>query len=189
MAVGTGLLLQEALDTFHSALVLDLGEGVEHGVHSTVVGEVQLRELVGALGLVKDVSLLGRSVVDDLLLPVREVAKRHIRSHAHLAAHVHHKRPHQALPGSHRPLLYRERVIWYQCGPVDGPDDAGAAAGPAGSAAVERQILGPRSEEANPAHGAHHLLLQSHGHRGLVVMAVGTAMACKAGEHQAKRIE
>ena len=188
-AVGTGILAQELLHAFHPLLVGDLREGVLHRIDGAVVGEVHFGEAVGLLVLVDDVALLGRAVVDDLLLLRGQVPEGDIRAHAHLAGDVLHQRPHQRAPGSHGAFVDGQRLVRHERGFVHGPDGAGAAAFLAGALAVEGQLLRPGGEEMRSADGTDQLLLGGHGEGGLEIMAVGAAVAGQAGEHQAQTVE
>ena len=90
MAVRAHILFQKLLDALHALLILDLGKGVFHGIDGVKVGKIQLPRLIGVFGVIKNVLFLRRAVVDDVLLPRRQVAKRHVRAHAHLPADVSH---------------------------------------------------------------------------------------------------
>ena len=67
MAVGTDLLFQEFLHPFHAFFILYLRQSILHGINRVVVGKIQLRRLVGALGFVNDMLLYRGAVKDDLL--------------------------------------------------------------------------------------------------------------------------
>ena len=183
------LLLEELFHPFHALLVLHLGPGVLHGVDGVVVGKVQLRHVVRVLGVVENVLLLRRAVVDDVLLPVRQVPEGHVGAHPHGPAHVGHQGPHEALPGGHRPLVNGEGVVRHQGGQVYRPHHAGAPTGPAGPLAVEGQLLRPRGIESGPAGGAGEGLPRRHRQGGGQVVPVGAAVAGQAGVHQAQGVE
>ena len=91
MTVRAHVLFQKLLDALHALLVLDLGKGIFHGIDGVKVGKVQLSRLIGVFGVVENVLLLRRAMVDDVLFPLRQVAKRHVRAHAHLPADVRHQ--------------------------------------------------------------------------------------------------
>ena len=69
-AVRADVLPEELFHPLHALFVLDLGEGIFHRVDRVEVGEVQLRGVIGVLGLVEDVLFHCRAVVDDLLFRV-----------------------------------------------------------------------------------------------------------------------
>ena len=188
-AIGAGILPQELLHAFHAFLVGDFGEGVLDAVNGAVVGEVHFGEAVGLLILIDDVPLLGRAVVDDLLLLRGQVPEGDVRAHAHLARDILHQGPHQRAPGGHGAFVDGQGFVGHQRGLVHGPDRAGAAALLAGALAVEGQFLGTGGIEMRPAHGADQFLLGGHGEAGLEVVAVGAAVAGQAGEHQAQAVE
>ena len=162
MAVRAHILFQKLLDALHALLILDLGKGVFHGIDGVKVGKVQLPRLIGVFGVIKNVLFLRRSVVDDVLLPRRQVAKRHVRAHAHLPADVRHQRPHEAVPRRHRALVNGERIIRHQRRHVHRADAARAAASGARPLRVEGQLLGARCVKVRAARRTGQLLSRGH---------------------------
>ena len=146
-AVGAGAFRQVFRHAAQALLVFRLGEGVFHGAHGIVVGEVEFGEVLALLRLVEDVLLLGRPVEDDVALGGCELAKRHVRAHAHSAAHLLHEVPHERAPYHHGALVDGLAFVGHERGAVHGARDAGSAAGGAGSFAVERERFGARAEE------------------------------------------
>ena len=181
---------QEAGHARQTLLVLRLCQRVLHGVDGVVVGEVEFGEVVALLRLVQDVLLFRRAVEDDVAFLGRQVAERHVKAHAHLAAHLLHEVPHQASPGKHRALVDGFALVGDQRGLVHAPHGAGAAAGGAGAAAVERKILRVGSEEGLSAGRACDRLLgrYRHGWRGEGA-AVRARVAAHAAEQQAQAVQ
>ena len=188
-AVGAGTGFQELLHPLHALLVLDLGQGIFHGVGGVEVGEIQLRQLVGVLGVVEDVLFHRRALVDDLLFPVEQLPERHIGAHAHGPADIHHQRPHQRVPGGHGALLDGQTFVRHQGGAVHRAHHAGTAAGAAGTLAVEGQLLGAGGVKMGAALGTDQLLPGGHRQGGRQIMPVGAAMAGQTGEHQPQTVQ
>ena len=103
-AFRAGLLFQETLHPLHAAFVLHLGQSVFHRVDGAVIGEIQLRRVVGIFGFIEDVLFHRRAVIDDLLFLRCQLPKGHVCAHAHGPAHVGHQRPHQAFSTGRPPL-------------------------------------------------------------------------------------
>ena len=68
----------------------DLGKSIFYGVNGVEVGKIQITGLPGILIVIENVLFLRRAVEHDVLLPLRQLAERHIRAHAHLAADIRH---------------------------------------------------------------------------------------------------
>ena len=188
-ALGADSLLQKLLHPLHALFVLHLRERVFDGIDGVVVGEVHLPRHVGALRLVQDMLFLGGAMVDDVLLPVRQVPEGHVRPHAHRPADVRHERPHQAVPGGHRALVDGQGFVGDKGGFVDGPHRPRSAATPAGPLAVEGQLLGRGRVKTLAAGRARQLPLRRDGQGRLQAVAVGTHVVRKAGEHQADAVQ
>ena len=58
---------RKRLHPLHAAFVLHLGQSVFHRVDGAVIGEIQLRRVVGVFGFIEDVLFHRRAVIDDLL--------------------------------------------------------------------------------------------------------------------------
>ena len=180
MTVGAGSLLEKARNAGKPLFVLHLGKGVLHRVDGAVVREVELGCVVLVLGHVEDVTLLHRSVQDDVLLAVREVAIGHVDAHAHLLGDLWHERPHELAPGSDCSLFERERVIGDERGLVDFAHDTRTPAGGAGARAVEGEVLGAGTVELHMADGTFDGLLGGDVEAGRHVMAVRALVATQA---------
>ena len=128
-------------------------------------------------------------MVDDVLLPVRQVPEGHVRPHAHRPADVRHEGPHQAVPRGHRSLVDGQGFVGDKGGFVDGPHRPRSAAAPAGPLAVEGQLLGRGRIETFAASRARQLPLRRDGQGRLQAVAVGTHVVRKAGEHQADAVQ
>ena len=188
-AGGARVLPQELLHPLHALLILHLGEGVLHRVHGGEVGEVQLRHVVGVFGVIEDVLLHRRTVVDDVLLLVGEFPEGHVGADPHAAAHVGHQGPHEGIPGGHGPLIDGEGVVWHQGGPVHGAHHAGAGADGTGPLAVEGQLLGGGGVKRLSAHRAGQGLPRRHRQGRLQIVAVGAAVAGQTGEHEPQGVQ
>ena len=189
MTVRAHVLFQKLLDALHALLVLDLGKGIFHGIDGVKVGKVQLSRLIGVFGVVENVLLLRRAMVDDVLFPLRQVAKRHVRAHAHLPADVRHQRPHETVPRRHRPIVDRERIIRHQRRHVHRAHTARAAASWARALRVEGQLLGARCVKMHAALRAGQLLPRGDQQRRRQVVPVGAAVAGEAGVHEPQAVQ
>ncbi len=167
-AIGAGVLLQKFFHALHALVVLHLGERVFHRAHGAVIG---------------------KTVVHDGFFRVRQIAKGHVRAHAHGAAHVGHQRPHQRVPGRDGSLVDGQTRIRHQRRAVNRVYHARAAAGVAGALAVEGQFLGGRREKVRAALGADEILPGGHGQRRRHGMPVRAAVAGQAGKHQTQAVQ
>ena len=98
----------------------------------------------------------------DIALSGRELVKRHVGAHAHLAGHLFHQIPHERAPGKHRALVDSLRLVGYQARLVHLAHDTGAAAGGTRTAAVKGKVLGTRRVELAAACGARERQARSH---------------------------
>ena len=182
--------MQELGHARQAFFVLGLGQGVLHRVHSVVIGKVELGEIVARLGMVQDVLLHGRPVEDDVALLGRELVERHIGTHAHRACNLLHEVPHKAAPGLDRALVDGERLVGYQARKVHLAHHARAAAGGAGAAGVEREVLGIGRVKVAAARGTGDGLASRHIERR---RAAGPAMRAyvlsTTGEQESQAIE
>ena len=96
--VGAWSLLEKSSHALQTFLVLGFGERVLHRVYGVEVGEIEFGEIVAFLRLVKNMLFDGRPVEYDVTLFGRELAERHVGAHAHRAAHLLHKVPHERAP-------------------------------------------------------------------------------------------
>ena len=83
----------------------------------------------------------------DIALLRRELVKRHVGAHAHLACHLLHQIPHERAPRKHRALVDSLRLIGHQARFVHLAHNACAATSGTRAAAIESQILGTRRVE------------------------------------------
>ena len=180
VTIGTDSLLEEALDPLHPLLVLDFGQGIFHGVDRVKISKIHFCSLFGLRVHIKDMLLFSRAVVDHLLFFVGEVFERHVRTHAHLAAHVLHQGPHESPPDYDRSLVDGKILIGHKGRLVDRAGNASPAAGRTCPAAVEGQFLRSGPVKACAANRADGLPHGRHIHGGLHIVAVGTAVAGKA---------
>jgi len=115
-ACRAGALLQEPLHPLHALFIFYLRQRIFDCINSVEVGKIKLGKIVGIafLRMVENMLFLCRSVINDILLPLRQLAKRHIYAHAHLLADISHQRPHEAVPRCNSALLYGKRFIRHQ---------------------------------------------------------------------------
>ena len=90
MTIRADILFQKLFHSLHALFVLDLGKSIFHGVNGVEVGKIQITGLPGILIVIENMLFLRRAVEHDVLLPLRQLAERHIRAHAHLAADIRH---------------------------------------------------------------------------------------------------
>ena len=153
-AIGTRPLGQVLRDAAQPLLVLRLRKRVFHGAHGVVVGEIELGEVLAILRLVQDVPLLGWTVEHDVALSWRKLAKRHVRAHAHGAAHLLHEVPHKRAPHHNSTLVDGLALVGHERRAVHGARDTGAATGRTSALTVEGELLSTGAEELAAAVGA-----------------------------------
>jgi len=141
-AVGAWSLLEKSSHALQAFLVLGFGERVLHRVYGVEVGEIEFGEIVAFLRLVKNMLFDGRPVEYDVTLFGRELAERHVGAHAHRAAHLLHKVPHERAPWHHRTVVDTFRLIRHQGRTVHFAHNAGSGAGRAGAGRVESERFG-----------------------------------------------
>ena len=187
MTIGADILLQKLFYTLHALFVLNLGKCVFYCVNSVKVSKIQLSKIVGSRFLrpVEDMLLLRRAVINNILLPLRQLAERHIYAHTHLLAHIGHQRPHEAVPRRNSPLLNRERFIRHKCTDIHRADAACTAAGFAGPLRIKGQLLSRRRIKLRAANRAGQLLAGGNQKRRLQIMSIRAAMAGKTRIHKA----
>ena len=104
-AVAAWPLAQKACNAFEPLIVLNLSECILDGIDGVVIGKVERRGALAVLGNVKNVLLNRGAVKHDVALLRRELVKRHVGAHAHLASHLLHQIPHERAPGKHCALV------------------------------------------------------------------------------------
>ena len=104
-AVAARPLAQKAYHAFEPLIVLNLGECILDGIDGVVIGEVERRGALAVFGNVENVFLNRRTVEHDVALLRRELVKRHVGAHAHLAGYLLHQIPHERTPGKHRAFV------------------------------------------------------------------------------------
>ena len=189
MAFRADVLFQKLFHPLHAFLVLDLGKRVFHSIDGVEVGEVQFSCLIAVFGVVENVLFLRRTVIDNVLFPVRQFPEGDVGANAHFPAHVRHQGPHQAVPGGDGAFVNAERIVRNQRVQVHPADAAGAAAFGAGALGIEGQLFGGGSAEAHPAFGADQLFPGGHQQRRGNIVPVGTAMAGKPGIHEPQAVQ
>ena len=133
--------------------------------------------------------LLLRPVEHDLAFGLGQLTERHVRAHAELPDDVGlHIEPERA-PWDHRPLVDAQRLVGDQGGVVHIANDAGALAARACTGGVERQVLRARTHEGGTALRADDVEIGRHRQRRRTVMAIRTAVAGQAGEHQPQHVQ
>ena len=189
-AVRADALPQELFHPLHALFILDLGEGVLHGIGGIEIGKIQLPGLIGIFVMIKNALFLRRAMENDILFPVGQVAEGHIGAHAHLPADIHHQRPHQALPRGHGTFVDRKRIVRHKGALVHGHHHAGTAAGAAGTLTVEGKFFSGKRAHAGTALRAEQRLFCRHGKAGFQpVAALRAGIAGKTGEHQAQTVQ
>ena len=143
-AVAARSLAQKACNALKSLVVLNLGERILDRIDGVVIGKVERRDARAVFGNVENVLLYRRAVKHDIALSGRELVKRHVGAHAHLAGHLLHQVPHERAPGKHRTLVDSLRLVGHQARLVHLAHDTGAAAGGTRTAAVKGKVLGAR---------------------------------------------
>ena len=158
--------------------ILDVGQGVFHGVDGFEIGEIQLRKVVGVgfFRMVENVFFLRRTVKDDVFLLGSQILERDICAHPHRSADIFHQRPHQRVPRSHSPFVNREVLVRDKRGFIHSSYCSGSVAFTARSLAVERQFLSRWSVEMLSARRADKLLSSRHQQRWLDIVTVRTSV-------------
>ena len=134
--------------------------------------------------------LLGWPVEDDVAFGVCELAKRHVRAHAHGAAHLFHEVPHERAPYHHGALVDGFAFVGHERGAVHAACDAGSAAGWTGAFTVERERFGAGAEEFAAAMWARNGQLGSYVKAwGHMFAAVRAHVAADAREQKAQAIQ
>ena len=103
-----------------------------------------------------------RTVKHNVALLRRELVKRHVGTHTHLACHLLHQIPHERAPRKHRAFVDSLGLVGHQARLVHLAHDTGAAAGGTRAAAVKGKVLGTRRVELTAALGARER--QARGH-------------------------
>ena len=181
--------LQEPGHPCEALLVLDFRERVEHGILRAVVCEVELGGHLSVLGAVENMFLDHRPVEDRLNLPGGQLPERHIGTHAHRPADIHHQRPHERVPRSHRALLDGQGRVGDIGGLIGDAHDARAVAMRARAIAVERERFGSGKLHLGPADRTVQWRHAGDVHRRLLAVPVGAEVAAQAREHQAHMIK
>ena len=104
-AVAARSLAQKACNALETLVVLNLGERILDRIDGVVIGKVERRGALAVFGNVENVLLYRRAMEHDIALSGRELVKRHVGAHAHLAGHLFHQVPHERAPGKHRALV------------------------------------------------------------------------------------
>ena len=133
--------------------------------------------------------LLRRTVEHDVPLLLGELSERNIRADSHVPGDVLHQGPHQGLPGGHRALVDGLRLVRNEGGLVDLVGYAGAVAFPAGSCAVERELLRAGRRYYLAAYGASYLEHRGEVYAGLQVVSVGASVMGQPREHQPHAVQ
>ena len=80
MAVGADILLQKLFYALHALFIFYLRQRIFDCINSVEVGKIKLGKIVGIafLGMVENMLFLRRTVINDILLLLRQLAKRYI---------------------------------------------------------------------------------------------------------------
>ena len=106
---------------------------------------------------------LGRAVVNDIFLSVRQIPERNIGAHAHFPADVYHDGPHERIPRCNGAALNGEGVIGNKRGAVHCAYSSCPVTGVACSLTVKCQFLCGWSIETGTAFRADQFLSGSDG--------------------------
>ena len=139
--------------------------------------------------MVHDVPFFRGAVQHNLFFVGGEVFVRHVGAHAHLAAHIHHDRPHERAPRRHRTLLDRQVRVGDQRGIIHRAHNARAGAGGARAARVEREVLRAERLHLGAAHRADDRPLERDVRRRVEHVAVRAGVVAQAGGHEAQAVE
>ena len=132
---------------------------------------------------------LCRPIVHNFFFLICKLRKRDVRPYAHGPADVGHQRPHERIPGSNGPLVNGQGFIRHKRSEVYFLHHPCPPAGPAGALTVKGQFLSRRTIEMLPAYRADQFLLSSYRQGWRVVVAIGTAVAGKSGEHKPEAVQ
>ena len=130
-----------------------------------------------------------RTVIDDLFFFRSQIAERYIGVNPHLAAHIGHQRPHQAVPWGDRALVDAEGIIRHKARQVHGADAARPAAGLTGALGVEGEFLGRRCVKMRAALRADQFLPGRNSQGRLQIMPIRAAVAGQPGKHQPQAVQ
>ena len=178
-AFRTHIHFQELLNPLHALLILHLGQGILHGMDRAVVGEIHFREDIGVLRFIQDMFLLRGSVENDILFSLGELVVRDVGPYPHLTADVGHEGPHKAVPRGYRSIIDGLCLIRHQGGFIHHLYGPGTSASPAGSLAVEGELLRGGRHNASSAHRTDDLLLRRHIQCRFQIVAVWAAVTGK----------
>ena len=130
-----------------------------------------------------------RTVEYDVALLIRQLRKRHVRPHAHRAAHVRHQRPHERAPRRDRAVVDRKTLVRHERCKVHGAHHARPVAAAARALRVERQFLGAGGKKCLPAHGAAQRLSHRHVCRRRNIVPVRAAVLRQTREHEPQAVQ
>ena len=136
----------------------------------------------------RDVALHRLPVEHDVPLPRRQLAERHVQTHAQLPGGVTVEPPATRVPWQHGPVVNALVLVRHQGVLVHLDQLSGPVAGRAGAVGVERERLGARVGEPHPADRAGHLhALGRDGRRNRVT--VRTDMRAQPRHDQPEHVE
>ena len=147
VAIGARAFRKELRHAAQPFFVLRFRERIFHGIYRVVICEIEFGEVIAFFRLIQDVSFLGGTVEHDVALFGRELAKRYVCAHAHGAADLLHKVPHERAPYHHCAFVDGFAFIGHECSAVYRARNACAAARGAGAFAVESKLFGAGTKE------------------------------------------
>ena len=153
-AIGARAFRKELRHTAQPFFVLRFRERVFHGIHRVVICEIEFSEVIAFFRLIQDVPFLSGAVEHDVALFRRELAKRYVCAHAHGAADLLHKVPHERAPHHHGAFVDGFAFIGNERRAIHRARNACAAARGAGALAVESKLFGAGTKELLSAMGA-----------------------------------
>ena len=164
-------------------------QGIFHRIYRIEIGEIHISRFAGSLVLVYDILLHRRAAENDIPFLLRQLPEGHIRTDTHLPGNVLHERPHERLPRKDSAFINGQAFIGNQRGFIHRADQTGPAAGSAGTAGIEGQILCPGPVKMRAAHRTDDFLHKRHRHGGLHIVAVRTAVAPQPGKEEAQTVQ
>ena len=132
---------------------------------------------------------LCRTMIHDLFFLICQILKWNIGPNSHLPAHIRHQRPHETVPGSHRPIINRQCIIRHQCIKIHCPHTSRTATPLTGPLGVECQFLRGRCIKMRSTFRADQLRTSRYSKSWFQIMTIGTAMTGKSGIHQPQTVQ
>ena len=114
MAVRAYKRPQKFFHPLQAFFILDVGQGVFHGILCVEVGEIHFSGRAGGFVLVDYVLLDCRTVEHDIPFFCRELPEGNIRADTHFSCDILHQRPHEGLPGQNSAFVNTQILIRHE---------------------------------------------------------------------------